>query len=160
MILRVASMRQDGLSTTEIGLVFSTSRSSVCGLIHRERDKGSTLFGPLDPAFIAAVRESKRKPPKPRARSVERMFRPRPVRVNAAPRRITAPIPVTPVSRQVPFLSVRSDECRWIAGDAIDDPTCCGAPVVGGRPYCSAHAALAYRQPERAQRVSTYREAA
>jgi GcrA cell cycle regulator len=49
---------------------------------------------------------------------------------------------------QVLFADLRYDQCRWPDGAALDpvtiDTPFCGAPRVGGHPYCHDHCRVAY----------------
>lgn len=45
--------------------------------------------------------------------------------------------------------TARFKECQWIAGDPSASDECkCRHPVEDGKPYCSDHAAIAYRKTE------------
>ena len=62
---------------------------------------------------------------------------------------------VVPISRRISIMELREGTCRWPLGDPLDpDFVFCGGDCDVGKPYCTAHASVAF-QPSFDRRRAT-----
>lgn len=145
-IARLRELWAEGLSTAEIGRRMSVSKNAVVGKAHRlnlpprpspiRRDgiglavraaPPRRVTGPTLPPLSAAVSA-------PAATAV------------AAPVQRAAPQAARPAPvRAVPYAPSRLSTCCWPIGEpGTRSFRFCDADATHGKPYCSAHASLAY----------------
>jgi GcrA cell cycle regulator len=144
----VAVLRQlwaEGHSTAEIGRRLQRSKNAVVGKAHR-----------LDlPGRESPIRRKggDQTPRPPRHRPVPKLADMMPVASTppTPPARPLAPRATT--DRQTPATPAtnrRTHSCCWPLGEpGRPGFRFCDAPAVPGRPYCDAHARLAYAKPDR-----------
>lgn len=151
-IARLRGLWDDGHSTAEIGRRLGITKNAVVGKAHRlnlaarpspirrpssdstprvptaRRVSGPTLPPLASPQPHAELRQTA-------AVAVA------PAPVAAAPK----PAPVLHAVPAAPRPAARVPACCWPTGEP-GTPTFrfCGDPAMGGKPYCSAHAAIAY----------------
>ncbi len=157
IIARLRGLWSEGLSTAEIGRRMGISKNAVVGKAHRlnlpprpspiRRDGAAPgnapprsapprrMTGPTLPPLPAVPGQAAGTTAPPPAA---------PVTVRPAPR------PALPVSRPVavrpaPFRSGRMASCCWPIGEPGTKAFhFCDAEALAGKPYCAAHAQLAY----------------
>ena len=149
-IARLRAMWADGLTTAEIGRRLGVTKNSVVGKSHR-------LLLPPRPSPIR--RPLAGQVPLPQARRTvgptlpplnNTVRAPGPAAVVAAPAPRTpiprTPAPRTPVLRAVPsMVGGRITTCCWPLGDpGTPSFRFCDDAAQANKPYCGAHAALAY----------------
>ena len=132
----------EGLTTAEIGKRLGISKNAVVGKAHR-------LHLPARPSPI------KRTVPRPQVFRQTATVRPSGPRM-AAPRQTSQIAPPTsaqalralanqPSAKRLPMMALNSSTCRWPIGDPGDvEFHFCGENALDGKPYCSAHASIAY----------------
>lgn len=149
IIARLRGLWSEGLSTAEIGRRMGISKNAVVGKAHR-------LNLPARPSPIrreAAESDAPARVAAPR-RLTGPTLPPLPVAAAAAPAAVVAPQPVArpmapaarPVAvRAVPVRSSRLASCCWPIGEpGTKSFHFCDAEALSGKPYCAAHAQLAY----------------
>jgi GcrA cell cycle regulator len=143
IIAELKGLWSDGLSTAEIGRRLGISKNAVVGKAHRLD---------LSPR-PSPIRRHERSPdaPPPAPRAVGPTLAPLPSRPTPAP--IPAPVAAAPTIK--PILprrlaavappAFRVSACCWPIGEP-GKPSFhfCDAVAVQGKPYCAAHAQLAY----------------
>ena len=148
---RLRNLWQEGLSTAEIGRRLNVSKNSVIGQAHR-------LDLPKRPYPIKYSDGQKRRrtsaPPHPhmpaRLRDVACVQQsstvPDPEHEAGVSPATTAPDkPSGMVTSSARIPSYRIAECCWPIGDpGTSNFRFCDAPALPGKPYCAAHARLAY----------------
>lgn len=123
------TMWADGISATKIAKVIGglCTRSAVLGKVHRMR-------------LAQRVKRGRHAPPSRAPKKDHRQHRDPPVPV-------LVPL-VIETAILVSIEEIRDGMCRWPIGDpALADFRFCGCVPILGRPYCTAHAALAYAKP-------------
>jgi GcrA cell cycle regulator len=139
IIAELRNLWTEGLSTAEIGRRLGISKNAVVGKAHR-------LELSPRPSPIRRQEGASAAPPVPRA--VGPTLAPLPTRV-APPAATTAPVAkvVAPPRRLAAVATpvVRVSACCWPIGEP-GKPSFhfCDDVAVQGKPYCAAHAALAY----------------
>lgn len=140
---RLRAFWAEGHSTAEIGRRMGISKNAVVGKAHR-------LDLPARPSPI------RRDPTTPRPVATGRRPTLPPLRaaLPAAPRREEPKPAATPVILAMPpkpssvvraFPRASSKSCCWPIGEpGTKGFRFCADPALGGKPYCPAHAALAY----------------
>jgi len=148
---RLRNLWHEGLSTAEIGRRLNVSKNSVIGQAHRldlpkrpypikysDGQKPPRISAPPHPPLPARLpnraclqRTSTVCDPKPEAS------------VSPPATMLTRPLgTVTPSAR---MQSYRITECCWPIGDpGTSNFRFCDEPALPGKPYCAAHARLAY----------------
>jgi GcrA cell cycle regulator len=68
------------------------------------------------------------------------------------------PIPeeqvVVPLAERVTIMELRESMCRWPMGDpTTPEFRFCGARAIGGLPYCTHHAQIAYQPAAERKRI-------
>lgn len=148
-IARAADLWKAGQSISQIGTVFGVSRSSMAGIMNRNRD----LFPKSNTVGVKRKKnESARTFPLPEKREVRsRKADPKTPR---STRKLDAPIlgevwaradidqPVTTVEPKT-FFDLHANECTWFL-QKMDEPAthetlCCAARVQPGTRYCPEH---------------------
>ncbi len=143
---------QDGLSASQIaGELGLVTRNAVIGKVHRLGLSGRAKSSPG-----AAPRV--RKVPNPNVRQPTRSQPAPSVRGNVAlavqpmdeayaiVEYDTRTDVVVPMSRRVSIMELRESVCKWPMGDpTAEDFVFCGADCRVGKPYCEAHARVAYQ---------------
>lgn len=144
-IAQLRDLWNEGLSTAEIGRRMSVSKNAVVGKAHRlnlpprpspiRRDGVSAtsrtaaprrVIGPTLPPLSAT-------PPVVTAVAAP------------PPQRAAAPQTARPAVRAVPYTPSRLSTCCWPIGEpGTRSFRFCDSDATAGKPYCSAHAALAY----------------
>lgn len=145
-IAQLRDLWNEGLSTAEIGRRMSVSKNAVVGKAHRlnlsprpspiRRDGVSAASRTTSPRRVtgATLPPLSAIPPAVAAVAV-----PQPQRA-AAPQ-TARPAPV----RAVPYAPSRLSTCCWPIGEpGTRSFRFCDSDATAGKPYCSAHAALAY----------------
>jgi GcrA cell cycle regulator len=159
-IARLTALWAEGRTTGEIGRRLGASKNAVVGKAHRlglpprpcpiRRSAGTAAAeGPAPPRPA---------PPPPRrvaqpAQRPAREIRPPPPLVGMAtrgPAAAATTLPEFPVEPERPFLPRPIRACRWPHGEpGTAEFRFCAATPTPGKPYCAAHAAAAYHQPDR-----------
>lgn len=145
---RLSSLWATGASSGTIAAEFGTSRSAICGKIHR--------LG-LDKRTRRHLPRAGRSPAKPRAPKLPKEPKPE-TRVSAPTLTIRAPEKTTRAWRVTtydvdvvgdpamvgrPMIGAQREQCRFpIDGHAPH--LCCAAPVVDGHSWCEAHFRVVY----------------
>lgn len=133
----------DGLSMGQIASHFGTTRQTVAGIIHRNRDK-----------FESRRDANGKKPRQPLATASQKANQRRAAFHAAKVAEEEKAAPVTPVEPEIDgkeydagrlpvakdLLSLGSCDCRWPLTDIGPHLFCC-AEVVTGSPYCAHHRA-------------------
>ena len=151
-IARLRELWAEGLSTAEIGRRMSVSKNAVVGKAHRlnllarpspiRRDGASAAVRPAAPRRVTG--------PTLPPLSVPPMSAPvlatAPVAPSARPPvRATAPAVRPAPVRAVPYVSSRLSTCCWPIGEpGTKSFRFCDLDATQGKPYCTAHASLAY----------------
>jgi hypothetical protein len=134
------SLRNNGKTMVDIGLVLGVSRGAVAGIISRHKE----FFG----IHVQPARPKKpKKPKKPRfERVINLSQRPKPkdVKVQIQPSPPAVEQSVTGKS----LLELGNHDCRWGVGEepVTGRHLFCAASVVDGKPYCGPHLRIAYRE--------------
>ena len=149
-IERLKKLWGEGLSASQIAAELGgVTRNAVIGKVHRLH-----LSGRVKTTSAAAQRSRKTARPA--------------VRAAAAPQRIVttrgnlavvqtveaeemvayrpAEEVVVPISRRISIMELREGTCRWPLGDPLNpDFVFCGGDCEVGKPYCTAHANVAFQ---------------
>lgn len=143
-------MLSEGHTASSIAAAWGLkSRGPVCGKIHR-----LGLSSPRKPGRIAAPKLAAPTPEAPAPAPKPPAKRKRAVVTNpefcAAREKIEqrAAKVFAPVPGGVPFMNLRAGHCRFPSGDG-EAMRFCGAAPLAGKPYCAAHARIAYIPPRR-----------
>lgn len=155
-IERLKKLWGDGLSASQIAAELGgVTRNAVIGKVHRlhlsGRVKTSTAAAPR--SRKTAVRQAAR----PRMTTV--------VRGNLAVAQMQetelvvayrpAAEVVVPISRRISIMELREGTCRWPLGDPLlPDFVFCGGDCDVGKPYCTAHANVAFQPSLERRKVS------
>ncbi|MBL0930769.1 MAG: GcrA cell cycle regulator [Alphaproteobacteria bacterium] len=132
----------EGLTTAEIGKRLGISKNAVVGKAHRlhlpARPSPIKRTGPRPQVFrqTATVRPS-----------APRIAAPRPAPAAQAPTSAQAlrALANQPSAKRLPMMALNSSTCRWPIGDPGDaEFHFCGEKAEDGKPYCTAHASIAY----------------
>ena len=141
-IARLRAMWAEGLTTAEIGRRLGVTKNSVVGKSHR-------LLLPPRPSPIRRLPTGQAPRPQPRRTvgptlpALHDTIRTPPI---AAPAPAPAPAPRAPALRAVPSLAGRRiTTCCWPLGEpGTPSFRFCDDASQANKPYCTAHAALAY----------------
>ncbi len=156
-ITRLRSLWSEGHSTAEIGRRLGVSKNAVVGKAHRldlaarpspirrdgtrpaqPRPSPRRLAGPTLPPLPSTERPAPPPMPRPDSASPDRTST-----VKIAPRGATTPPP--PRLQAVPRPYGRTVACCWPLGEpGTREFRFCDEGSVPGKPYCEAHAQLAY----------------
>lgn len=165
LITHLRALWDEGRSTAEIGRVIGMSKNAVVGKAHRlnltarpspiRREPGAAVFrprpisrGPTLPP-LPAIRTERSPVLRPRPASPPKLLLAEPPLPEIAPG-IAEVVPVAaPASpeRSIPGREARGREmaCCWPLGDpGTAGFRFCGAVAAPGKPYCLAHAQVAY----------------
>jgi GcrA cell cycle regulator len=144
VIARLRILWQEGHSTAEIGRRLAVSKNAVVGKAHRlmlsPRPSPIRRGNAAEPVAAGPVVDVVEMPA-PRLELVEALVAEAPLPVPAAPPRVERPVlRAVPVPR-----ASRTHPCCWPVGEpGTANFHFCDAASAGGKPYCAAHAALAY----------------
>jgi GcrA cell cycle regulator len=163
-IVRLRSLWNEGLSTAEIGRRLAVSKNAVVGKAHRlglaarpspiRRDGARAtpsrpaaprrLTGPtLPPLATSPVPEEGR--PELRAPELRADVRPAPPAPVAEPQPAAPASAAAPQMRAMPARRSRLVVCCWPIGEpGTKSFRFCDEEAMTGKPYCAAHAQLAY----------------
>ncbi len=157
-IAEIRKLWDEGLSTAEIGRRLKISKNAVVGKAHR-----LNLTARKSPIKTSPQRQDCRPSPSrsPRLRAIM-PARPFPQWVLAAPAIIAEPaFPACTAPGAAETLGAKPDRqflgrvgpCCWPIGDpGTSNFRFCDVPFLPGKPYCEAHARLAYlRTPSRSE---------
>lgn len=142
-IARLRAFWDEGHSTAEIGRRLGVSKNAIVGKAHR-------LALPARPSPIrreaGAPRAPRRAAPRITGPTLPPLAAPLPMVISAAPAGAPRPPPRSlPRSTAVPRFGNRLVACCWPIGDpGTPSFRFCDAEAVSGKPYCTAHAQLAY----------------
>ncbi len=135
----------EGLTTAEIGKRLGISKNAVVGKAHRlhlpARPSPIKRTGPRPAVYRPAT---PRQPAAPRAPQAPREPRApsQSAQTSAAALRALAN---QPSAKRLPMMALSASTCRWPIGDPGDTEFhFCGERSLDGKPYCSAHASIAY----------------
>ena len=135
----------EGLTTAEIGKRLGISKNAVVGKAHRlhlpARPSPIKRTGPRPTVYRPAT---PRQPSAPRAPQAPREPRApsQSAQTSAAALRALAN---QPSAKRMPMMALSASTCRWPIGDPGDNEFhFCGERSLDGKPYCSAHASIAY----------------
>lgn len=141
----IIKLWNDGLTATEIGNQFGTTRSSILGKISRLRAKGA-LIARRAPSPQAKIGRGSGKPRKSPAKRFPDQLR---FEVFFAPAVVVEPV-IKPEPIEVFFngegvnlFSLKRDQCHYIIGREDDTHMYCGAPLFR-RSMCREHHARCY----------------
>ncbi len=150
---RLRNLWDEGLSTAEIGRRLNVSKNSVIGQAHRlalpkrpcpirysNGQKRPRVRGPHPPHLPARLSDTACR------LQISTAHNAQPEAGASAPTatRTMPPATVTPSVRIAPY---RITECCWPIGDpGTSSFRFCDGPALPGKPYCAAHARLAYVQ--------------
>src|SRR4051794_24128151 len=144
-IARIRALWAEGLSTAEIGRRMGISKNAVVGKAHRLNlpARPSPIRRDATPSLKAPAAARPQAPAAPRAPlPPQRRLEERPP--VAAHRPAPPPAAAPPVIVR-PFLRASSRSCCWPIGEpGTSGFRFCADAATHGKPYCSAHAALAY----------------
>ncbi len=162
-ITRLRSLWQEGLSTAEIGRRMQITKNAVVGKAHRltlsprpspiRKGPEKPDPAPIEPSAIAVPRPrpASSAGPEPAAASPDAIppqRRPLSVVGTQAPEPRPAPLAEAEPPALRPVASTprrRGLTCCWPLGEpGTKDFHFCGGDPIAGKPYCAAHAALAY----------------
>ncbi len=156
-IERLKKLWSEGLSASQIAAELGgVTRNAVIGKVHRLH-----LSGRVKTTSAAAQRSRKAARPVARAASPQRIVSTRGnlavvQSVEAEEMVIYQPAAnvVVPISRRISIMELREGTCRWPMGDPLlPEFVFCGGDCEVGKPYCGAHATIAY-QPSLERRRS------
>jgi GcrA cell cycle regulator len=156
IVARLRGLWSEGLSTAEIGRRMGISKNAVVGKAHRlnlpprpspiRRDGAAA--GAVPPRSAPPRRTTgPTLPPLPAAPSevVAAPVAPAAAVVVAPAARPAAPVARPVAVRPAPFRSGRMTSCCWPIGEpGTKSFHFCDAEAMAGKPYCAAHAQLAY----------------
>jgi GcrA cell cycle regulator len=148
---RLRNLWHEGLSTAEIGRRLNVSKNSVIGQAHRlhlpkrpypikysDGPKQRRVGAPRPPHLPARLSGATCLPQTSTACNTEPEVR------ASAPTAVPSMLPRT-VMPSTRVGSYRITECCWPIGDpGTSSFRFCDGPVLPGKPYCAAHARLAY----------------
>jgi GcrA cell cycle regulator len=140
-IARLRELWAEGLSTAEIGRRMAVSKNAVVGKAHRlnltarpspiRRDGPALPRTPMPRRVVGPTLPPLTVAPPPM---------PRPVPLPSQPE-VARPAPV----RAIPARTLRPQACCWPLGEpGTRSFRFCDAEALPGKPYCAAHAAVAY----------------
>lgn len=141
-----------GLSATQIAIRMGVSRNAVLGKVHRLGLPGRAAPRIPEPRRAPAARPKASKPQPRQQLNFRRADTARPSKPDVSLRVISRLV----VSKDIPeplrldLLDLQQDSCRWIYGDPKEPGFhFCGHAKAAGAPYCSFHAARAFRPEPR-----------
>lgn len=154
---KLRELAESGLPYSEIAVMIGRGRNSCIGRAHR-LGIISTWTKPAKSVTPSAVKQ--------RAKAIIKLFPPRPRPVpaaKAAPAAVAAPtqdnrpVPLypqpeastTPFGKPLTLMQLEPHHCRFPSGERNGQHMFCCAEKLPGKPYCSDHAALCYRETER-----------
>lgn len=156
-IERLKKLWSEGLSASQIAAELGgVTRNAVIGKVHRLH-----LSGRVKTTTTATQRS--RKPARPAARPVTRVTTV--TRGNLAvvqtldPEAMVVYRPaeevVVPISRRISIMELREGTCRWPLGDPLlPEFVFCGGDCDVGKPYCTAHASVAFQPTQDRRRMA------
>lgn len=157
-IERLKKLWGDGLSASQIAAELGgVTRNAVIGKVHRLQ-----LSGRVKTASAATQRSRKttavRQVVRPAARTVVSTRGNLAVVQSVEAEEVVAYRPaeevVVPISRRISIMELREGTCRWPLGDPLNpDFVFCGGDCDVGRPYCSAHAQIAFQPSFERKRI-------
>jgi GcrA cell cycle regulator len=149
-IERLKKLWSEGLSASQIaGELGGVTRNAVIGKVHRLH-----LSGRVKTSSASAQRSRKAARPVVRAASPQRVVTATRGNllvvhsVDAEEQVAYRPVEevVVPISRRITIMELREGTCRWPLGDPLaPDFVFCGGDCEVGKPYCTAHANVAYQ---------------
>lgn len=146
-IVQLRDLWIEGLSTAEIGRRMSVSKNAVVGKAHRLNLPPRPSPIRRDGVSVASRTASLRRVTGPTLPPLSAAA-PAAVAAVAAPppQRAVAPQTARPAPvRAVPYTPSRLSTCCWPIGEpGTRSFRFCDSDATAGKPYCSAHAALAY----------------
>ena len=132
-------------SAKQIGKILNRTRSAVCGMIGRLRQRGvdvpRTGGGGAGKKFHINPHVGQTKSRKPKYHCENKVLAviPPPQKFH----RVSEPLTTDPCT----LLELEARQCHWPLGDLLDPPRLfCGAPSLDGLPYCDHHALMAYQK--------------
>ena len=138
----------EGLTTAEIGKRLGISKNAVVGKAHRlhlpARPSPIKRTGPRPQIFRQTAASRPSQPSAPRLPQA-----PREPRIPTAAQQTSAAalkaLANQPSAKRLPMMALSASTCRWPIGDPGDTEFhFCGERSLDGKPYCSAHASIAY----------------
>ena len=158
-IERLKKLWSDGLSASQIAAELGgVTRNAVIGKVHRLQ-----LSGRVKTASTSAQRSRKtvtaaRPVVRTAARTVITTRGNLAVVQTIEAEEVVAYRPaaevVVPISRRISIMELREGTCRWPLGDPLNpDFVFCGGDCDVGKPYCSAHAQVAFQPSFERKRV-------
>lgn len=141
---------KEGLSASQIAYrIPGATRSAVIGKVHRLKLPGR----PRQVSYAAKV--ARQRPSAPISTAKMSPIEKRLVSLSFTRQVDSLPPepPPQPRGDKPTLVQLKYGDCRWPYGDPRHpDFHYCGQPKDGDRPYCAAHAALAYELPTRMRR--------
>lgn len=156
-IERLKKLWSEGLSASQIAAELGgVTRNAVIGKVHRLH-----LSGRVKTSSTTAQRSRKSVRPATRTAAPQRVVTQRgnlAVVQTLETEEVVVYRPaeevVVPISRRISIMELREGTCRWPMGDPLDpDFVFCGGDCDVGKPYCTAHANVAF-QPSLERRRS------
>lgn len=156
-IERLKKLWSEGLSASQIAAELGgVTRNAVIGKVHRLH-----LSGRVKTSSTTAQRSRKSVRPAARTAAPQRVVTQRgnlAVVQTLETEEVVVYRPaeevVVPISRRISIMELREGTCRWPMGDPLDpDFVFCGGDCDVGKPYCTAHANVAF-QPSLERRRS------
>jgi GcrA cell cycle regulator len=157
-IERLKKLWSEGLSASQIAAELGgVTRNAVIGKVHRLH-----LSGRVKAASTSTQRSRKAARPVVRAAAPQRVIT---TRGNLAvvqmvdAEEVVAYRPaeevVVPISRRISIMELREGTCRWPLGDPLSPEfVFCGGDCDVGKPYCTAHANVAFQPSLERRRTS------
>lgn len=144
-----------GVPASVLGEALGVSRMAVLGKLSRLRAEGYVLPYRANNAnrLGKGSRPPASPPPPPRKWGRETTALNGWTRSAQAVKVLSLDEPVDYPPGPRPWLTRRFGECAWpISGAGIDTVSCCAATSNPGKPYCAAHAAVAFTTPVKRER--------
>lgn len=148
-IERLKKLWSEGLSASQIAAELGgVTRNAVIGKVHRLH-----LSGRVKTSGASTQRSRKAVRAPARATTTQRVVTQRgnlavvqTVEVEEVVAYRPAEEVVVPISRRISIMELREGTCRWPLGDPLDpDFVFCGGDCDVGKPYCGAHATVAFQ---------------
>ena len=152
---RLKKLWSEGLSASQIAAELGgVTRNAVIGKVHRLHLSGRVK---TTTATTQRSRKTVRAAARPAARVTTTIARGNlAVAMTLEPDAVLAYRPaeevVVPISRRISIMELREGTCRWPLGDPLQPEfVFCGGDCDIGKPYCTAHAKIAF-QPSQDRR--------